>query len=95
MNFKEKIYIYVSLLYIAYQIFPLFSHLSHLPIWFVPILITLILIILYPKSHTTNCFNYFLGYFVILLIYGLSQYILNLNQLGYHKFFLNLHPFFF
>ena len=81
-NSKEKKFVIISLLYIAYQVFPLFANLSRLPVWFVPIIITVALIMLYPKSHFTNCCRWFLGYFLVLLIYCLVKHPFHINGIG-------------
>lgn len=66
---RKKIFLVVSLFYILYTVFPIFSDMSGLPVWIVNLTSFAILFALYPRAFTNPVVYSFLAYAVILAFY--------------------------
>lgn len=68
---RKKIFLVVSLLYIVYTVFPVFSDVSGLPVWLVNLASFVVLFALYPRAYANSVIYWFLAYASILAIYVL------------------------
>lgn len=76
---KENWFIFISLTYIGYLIFPYFSHVSNIPNWLMSITVSVILAAMYPRSWFRSYFKWFLLYFFVLLMYSLFGHPFHIN----------------
>ncbi|KWW31950.1 MAG: Uncharacterized protein AUK63_46 [bacterium P3] len=70
MRSKEKIFIGVVLFYITCLFFPVITGLLHIPVWFPSILVSVILLAMYPKVVLRNkTFYWLMLYFLIVFLF--------------------------
>jgi len=81
MNKKEKIFVGLTLFYIAYLMFPYVSAL--LPVAAVSVAVSVLFYFLYPNSFRHDYFKWFLIYIGILLIYCLFGHKFHINGVGH------------
>ena len=80
MNTREKRFVLISLLYIAYMVVPIMSAL--LPIAIVSIVVAVLLYALYPRCFRQDYFLWFLVYIAILVFYSLIGHKFKINGIG-------------
>ena len=71
MALKEKMFLWVSLLYILYTVFPIFPDITGIPVWIVNLLTFVALFVLYPRAYANPVIYWFLAYAIVLAIYVL------------------------
>ena len=71
---RKKIFLIISLLYIVYTIFPLFSDIVHLPVWLPSLLSFIVILLLYPKAFLNRTVYWFIAYAGVLFIYFLGRH---------------------
>lgn len=69
MAVKKRIFLFVSLFYIFYLIFPLFADILSIPKWLPSVAASAIMVFLYPKAFNNKTFFWFLAYVFVLLLY--------------------------
>lgn len=82
MNTKNKWFVFITLFYIAYLVFPLYASLSHIPIWLMCSAVSIILVGMFPNCLKQRYLNWFFVYFFILLSYTLSGHPFHINGMG-------------
>lgn len=71
MSQKKKIFLFVSLLYILYVVFPILQDVSGVQGWIVNLSTFLVLFALYPRAYSNSVVYWFMAYAVVLGIYVL------------------------
>lgn len=70
MRSKEKIFIGVVLFYITCLFFPVITGLLHIPVWFPSIVVSVILLAMYPKVVLRNkTFYWLMLYFLVVFLF--------------------------
>lgn len=80
MRSKEKIFIGVVLFYITCLFFPVITGLLHIPVWFPSIVVSVILLAMYPKVVLRNkTFYWLMLYFLVVFLFIYSGRIVKLD----------------
>lgn len=79
LNERQKWFVYISLFYILYQCFPLFSYYVPVTPQAVAILVSVSFAILYPKALWTTPMCWAYVFFLVLLIYSLLGKYIHVN----------------
>lgn len=72
MGSKKNIFFLISLFYVIYVTFPLFSYLIPFPEWFINLSTFFLILILYPKAYANKAVLWFTIYAVILAFFVLG-----------------------
>ena len=78
---KEKIFLGAVLFYITYNAFPLFSSWLNLPVEYPSLFVSIIIIILYPKSLISSPIKWLLLYLSFMTLYALFGHVIFINGL--------------
>ena len=81
MNKKEKSFVFITLFYIAYMIFPYVS--AMLPVAWVSVFVSAALYFLYRGCYRQIYFKWFLIYIAILFLYSLFGHRFHVNGVGH------------
>ena len=79
---KDRIFLFVSLFYVIYIIFPLFADVTGIPVYVPAIIVVMVLMALYPKVLTTKSFLWFCLYIGVIAMYILFGKHIHINGLG-------------
>ena len=76
---KDRFFIAIVFLYIAYTIFPLFADVTGIPIYVPSLFITAVLLLMYPKAFMRVSTQWFIVYIAVLILYILLDKPLFIN----------------
>lgn len=79
---KEKTFLFISLIYILFNTFPLFADLAPIPVQFVCIFVAASLFALYPNAITSKVTKWFLIFIAILLANAVLGRHIHINGLS-------------
>ena len=66
---RDKIFVAIIFIYLAYVLFPMVKDLLPIPVGYVNIVVTIMILLLFPKSINNKTFRWFVVYIMVLGLY--------------------------